>query len=105
MGLQELGPRFTLKLRSIQRGTFDSKFGEYEWIHKVWLSILRGGAVTALLRIDEEEPTLRGHCKKFAEAFGLTKCVCILPHALQTNSAMLIRLRSFEPNSGLFMRG
>ncbi|XP_068728348.1 ribosome production factor 1-like [Montipora capricornis] len=33
-GLQELGPRFTLKLRSLQRGTFDSKFGEYEWIHK-----------------------------------------------------------------------
>ena len=35
MGLQEIGPRFTLKLRSLQKGTFDSKFGEYEWIHKV----------------------------------------------------------------------
>ena len=34
-GLQELGPRFTLKLRSLQRGSFDSKFGEYEWVHKV----------------------------------------------------------------------
>lgn len=34
VGIQELGPRFTLKLRSLQRGTFDSKFGEYEWIHK-----------------------------------------------------------------------
>ncbi|XP_066913267.1 ribosome production factor 1-like [Clytia hemisphaerica] len=34
VGLQEIGPRFTLKLRSIQKGTFDSKFGEYEWIHK-----------------------------------------------------------------------
>ncbi|XP_021347947.1 ribosome production factor 1-like [Mizuhopecten yessoensis] len=33
-GLQELGPRFTLKLRSLQKGTFDSKYGEYEWIHK-----------------------------------------------------------------------
>ncbi|CAB4032466.1 ribosome production factor 1-like [Paramuricea clavata] len=33
-GLQELGPRFTLKLRSLQRGTFDTKFGQYEWIHK-----------------------------------------------------------------------
>ncbi|XP_015608602.1 probable ribosome production factor 1 [Cephus cinctus] len=30
--LRELGPRFTLKLRSIQKGTFDSKYGEYEWI-------------------------------------------------------------------------
>jgi ribosome production factor 1 len=32
--LQELGPRFTLKLRWLQEGTFDTKFGEYEWIHK-----------------------------------------------------------------------
>lgn len=31
--LQELGPRFTLKLLSLQRGTFDSKGGEYEWVH------------------------------------------------------------------------
>eukprot|EP00096_Caligus_rogercresseyi_P012409 TRINITY_DN518_c0_g1_i2.p1 TRINITY_DN518_c0_g1~~TRINITY_DN518_c0_g1_i2.p1 ORF type:complete len:417 (-),score=123.46 TRINITY_DN518_c0_g1_i2:51-1301(-) len=30
--LKELGPRFTLKLRSLQKGTFDSKLGEYEWI-------------------------------------------------------------------------
>lgn len=32
--LQELGPRFTLKLRWLQEGTFDTQFGEYEWIHK-----------------------------------------------------------------------
>jgi ribosome production factor 1 len=32
--LQELGPRFTLKLRWLQEGSFDTKFGEYEWIHK-----------------------------------------------------------------------
>lgn len=37
VGIQELGPRFTLKLRSLQKGTFDSKFGEYEWVHKVSL--------------------------------------------------------------------
>ena len=30
--LRDLGPRFTLKLRSLQKGTFDSKFGDYEWI-------------------------------------------------------------------------
>ncbi|XP_015439614.1 PREDICTED: probable ribosome production factor 1 [Dufourea novaeangliae] len=30
--LRELGPRFTLKLRSLQHGTFDSKYGEYEWL-------------------------------------------------------------------------
>ena len=30
--LREMGPRFTLKLRSLQKGTFDSKSGEYEWI-------------------------------------------------------------------------
>lgn len=32
--LQELGPRFTLKLRWLQEGTFDTHFGDYEWIHK-----------------------------------------------------------------------
>lgn len=30
---QELGPRFTLKMRWLQEGTFDTQFGEYEWIH------------------------------------------------------------------------
>jgi hypothetical protein len=30
--LRELGPRFTLRLRSLQKGTFDSITGEYEWI-------------------------------------------------------------------------
>ncbi|CAF2982475.1 unnamed protein product [Rotaria socialis] len=34
VALQELGPRFTLKLRSIQRGTFDALYGEYEWTQK-----------------------------------------------------------------------
>lgn len=32
--LQELGPRFTLKLRWIQAGTFDTQTGEYEYFHK-----------------------------------------------------------------------
>lgn len=32
--IQELGPQFTLKLRSLQHGTFDTKFGEYEFVHK-----------------------------------------------------------------------
>ncbi|XP_052178215.1 uncharacterized protein LOC127791988 [Diospyros lotus] len=32
--LQECGPRFTLKLISLQHGTFDTKNGEYEWVHK-----------------------------------------------------------------------
>ncbi|XP_071849938.1 ribosome production factor 1-like [Apostichopus japonicus] len=34
VALQELGPRFTLKLRSLQKGTFDTKYGEYEFVHK-----------------------------------------------------------------------
>jgi ribosome production factor 1 len=33
--LQELGPRFTLKLRSLQKGTFDTKHGEFEWVFRV----------------------------------------------------------------------
>eukprot|EP00697_Spironema_sp_BW2_P016579 gnl/Spiro4/7898_TR4162_c0_g1_i1.p1 gnl/Spiro4/7898_TR4162_c0_g1~~gnl/Spiro4/7898_TR4162_c0_g1_i1.p1 ORF type:complete len:312 (-),score=63.13 gnl/Spiro4/7898_TR4162_c0_g1_i1:41-976(-) len=31
--LQEIGPRFTLKLRSLQTGTFDPRYGEFEWVH------------------------------------------------------------------------
>eukprot|EP00003_Mantamonas_plastica_P027184 TRINITY_DN5769_c0_g1_i2.p1 TRINITY_DN5769_c0_g1~~TRINITY_DN5769_c0_g1_i2.p1 ORF type:complete len:192 (-),score=54.67 TRINITY_DN5769_c0_g1_i2:26-601(-) len=32
--LQELGPRFTLKLKSLQKGVFDAKYGEYMWVKK-----------------------------------------------------------------------
>ncbi|XP_044491368.1 ribosome production factor 1-like [Mangifera indica] len=32
--LQECGPRFTLKLINLQHGTFDTKGGEFEWVHK-----------------------------------------------------------------------
>ena len=35
VGLQELGPRFTLKLRTLQKGTFNTKFGQYMWMHNV----------------------------------------------------------------------
>ncbi|EGC38118.1 brix domain-containing protein [Dictyostelium purpureum] len=31
--LQELGPRFTLKLKSLQKGTFDTSGGEYIHVH------------------------------------------------------------------------
>ena len=30
--LQELGPRFTLKLKWLQEGLLDTQFGEYEWV-------------------------------------------------------------------------
>ena len=32
--LQELGPRFTLKMRWLQDGVFDTQHGEYEWFHR-----------------------------------------------------------------------
>ena len=32
--IKELGPRFTLKLKWLQEGTFDTAFGEYEFINK-----------------------------------------------------------------------
>ncbi|XP_039951063.1 probable ribosome production factor 1 [Bactrocera tryoni] len=32
VNLREMGPRFTLKLRSLQEGLFDSKTGDYSWI-------------------------------------------------------------------------
>ncbi len=31
--LQELGPRFTLKLKWLQDGLLDTEHGEYEWIN------------------------------------------------------------------------
>eukprot|EP01094_Clydonella_sp_ATCC50884_P002177 TRINITY_DN11671_c0_g1_i3.p1 TRINITY_DN11671_c0_g1~~TRINITY_DN11671_c0_g1_i3.p1 ORF type:complete len:416 (+),score=150.54 TRINITY_DN11671_c0_g1_i3:117-1250(+) len=39
--LQELGPRFTLKLQWLQHGTFDTEQGEYEWKHKKELDTSR----------------------------------------------------------------
>jgi hypothetical protein len=30
--LQELGPRFTMKLQSLQKGVFDPTRGEFEWV-------------------------------------------------------------------------
>ena len=32
--LQELGPRFTLKLKWLMSGSYDTKFAEYEWFLK-----------------------------------------------------------------------
>lgn len=32
--LHELGPRFTLRLKWIQKGTFDTREGEFEWVFK-----------------------------------------------------------------------
>jgi len=39
--LQEIGPRFCLKLKSLQLGTFDTKFGEYEWVHRLKMDTSR----------------------------------------------------------------
>ena len=39
--LQELGPRFTLKLKWLQLGTFDTQHGEYEWKHRPELDTSR----------------------------------------------------------------
>ncbi|PVU91860.1 hypothetical protein BB561_004174 [Smittium simulii] len=34
VNLQEIGPRFTLRLQWLQKGLYDLKSGEYEWIFK-----------------------------------------------------------------------
>merc|ERR1711865_1329133 len=39
--LQEIGPRFCLKLKTLQLGTFDTRFGEYEWVHKLKMDTSR----------------------------------------------------------------
>ena len=32
--LQELGPRFTLRMKWLMNGAYDPQYGEYEWIHR-----------------------------------------------------------------------
>ena len=39
--LQETGPRITLKLRGLQHGTFDTKYGEYEFVYHPRLQVNR----------------------------------------------------------------
>jgi ribosome production factor 1 len=39
--LQEIGPRFTARLLSIQKGTFDREFGEYEYVYKDKMGVRR----------------------------------------------------------------
>ncbi|KAJ3310141.1 Ribosome production factor 1 [Boothiomyces sp. JEL0838] len=39
--IQEIGPRFTLKLRWLQNGLFDTKYGVFEWVHKPELDTSR----------------------------------------------------------------
>jgi len=39
--LQEVGPRFTLKLHSLQLGTLDQTFGEFEFIYKPKMGVNR----------------------------------------------------------------
>jgi len=39
--LQEIGPRFNMRLLSIQKGTFDNEFGEYEWFYKDKMGVRR----------------------------------------------------------------
>lgn len=41
VNLQELGPQFSLKLRWLQHGTFDTKQGEFEWVHKTEMDTSR----------------------------------------------------------------
>ncbi len=41
VSLQEIGPRFAMRLLSIQKGTFDNNFGEYEWLYKDKMGVRR----------------------------------------------------------------
>jgi ribosome production factor 1 len=39
--IQEIGPQVTFRLKSLQLGTFDTQFGEYEWFHRKELDTSR----------------------------------------------------------------
>jgi ribosome production factor 1 len=59
--LQEIGPRFTLRLESLQRGTFDSRQGEFEWVKRSARDVAEdeAAAATAALAVGAEEKRLR----------------------------------------------
>lgn len=44
VNLQEIGPRFTLRLEKLQHGTFDNQFGEMEWLSKADMYVKRSAA-------------------------------------------------------------
>ncbi len=39
--LQEIGPRFVMRLLYVQKGLFDPQFGEYEWLYKDKMGVRR----------------------------------------------------------------
>ena len=41
VNLQEIGPRFVMRLLSVQRGVFNPQFGEYEWVYKDKMGVKR----------------------------------------------------------------
>ena len=41
VNLQEIGPRFVMRLLSIQKGLFDPDTGEYEWNYKDKMGVKR----------------------------------------------------------------
>ena len=78
MGIQELGPRFTLKLRSLQKGTFDSKYGEYEWVHKVCAYSMK----SHLGNFKKDGMRIKP-CTLSFEYLYLKLCLCIYSHELK----------------------
>jgi len=41
VNLQEIGPRFTMRLLYVQKGLFDPEKGDYEWMHKDKMGVKR----------------------------------------------------------------
>ena len=41
VNLQEIGPRFAMRLLYVQKGLFDPEKGEYEWIYKDKMGVKR----------------------------------------------------------------
>jgi ribosome production factor 1 len=64
--LQEIGPRFTLRLESLQRGTFDSRQGEFEWVKRSAKDVAEdeAAAATAALAAAAED---KRRCKEERE--------------------------------------
>uniref|UniRef100_A0A2N9FM35 Brix domain-containing protein n=1 Tax=Fagus sylvatica TaxID=28930 RepID=A0A2N9FM35_FAGSY len=94
--LQECGPRFTLKLISLQHGTFDSKGGEFEWVHKPEMDTSRRSRIVEGQSRNELVGGLQGQCL-IRWPFASVKRIAVRETGLDSNKILFDPLRQVCP--------
>lgn len=99
--MQECGPRFTLKLVSLQHGTFDTKGGEFEWVHKVTFLYDNAGWILCLIGDINCFPSLNASLKWTLAEGGFSCNLDSCFHCVECNNFPLKResIRSKEMKS------